>query len=106
METNDPKEKAHLAQDWPTDMLHTTLFGSPADFQMLLEVEASQGLSNRREHRMKQRVLAREIYLKALHGVRWSLPITLQGIRQRLAVCRWVQSLLHPQKPTKTKQPN
>ena len=71
--------------EWPTDMLHTTIFGSPADFQMLLEVEASQGLSGRRELRMRQRVIGREIYSQALHGVRWSLPITLQGIRQRLA---------------------
>jgi len=60
--------KDEWPQNWPTDMLNTTIFGSPADFQMLLEVEAAQGLSDKRENRMIQRAIGREIYLQALYG--------------------------------------
>ena len=107
LRTNDPKEKAHLTQEWPTDMLHTTIFGSSADFQMLLEVEASQGLSSRRESRMRQRLIGRETYQQALLA-RQSGSLILREYHPPYlgVICRWVQSLLHPQKTTKTKQPN
>ena len=59
-------------------MLHTMLFGSPADLQMLLEVEAAQGLLNMRETRMRQRLIGRETYLRVLYGVRHSDSVMLK----------------------------
>lgn len=81
-------------QEWPTDMLHTTIFGSPADFQMLLEVEASQGLSSRREHRMRQRLIGRETYLQALYGARHSGSLILREhhLPSLGAIRCWVRS--------------
>jgi hypothetical protein len=51
------------------DMPHATIFGSREDFEMLLEVDAAQGLGDTREFRMRQRLLGREIYWQALYGV-------------------------------------
>ena len=92
-------EAASLARDgenqeWPTDMLHTTIFGSPADFQTLLEVEASQGLLSRRESRMKQRLIGRETYLQVLYGARHSGSLILREhhLPSLGAIRCWVRS--------------
>jgi hypothetical protein len=69
------------------DMPHATIFGSREDFEMLLEVDAAQGLGDTREFRMRQRLLGREIYSRVLYGAHMiSATELLQTLWKKLRV--------------------